>query len=59
MGPNRVQQHGMLSLCLIGKSRSCEHVALHNSFAILGPGKDVIEGEGTLGFEASLASMTS
>ena len=37
MGPNRVQQHAMLSLCLTGKSRSCEHVALHNSFAILGP----------------------
>jgi len=37
MGPNSVQQHGMLSLCLIGKSTACEHVALHNSFAILGP----------------------
>src|SRR5215471_4239126 len=37
MGPNSVQQHGMLSLCLIGKSTPCEHVALHNSFAILGP----------------------
>src|SRR5262245_2553049 len=38
MGPNRVQQQGVLSLCLIGKSMPCEHVALHNSFAILGPG---------------------
>jgi hypothetical protein len=38
MGPNSVQQHGMLSLCLIEKSTPCEHVALHNSFAILGPG---------------------
>jgi hypothetical protein len=37
MGPNSVQQHGMLSLCLIGKSTLCEHVALHNSFAILRP----------------------
>src|SRR5215831_17531046 len=37
MGPKSVQQHGMLSLCLIGKSTPCEHVALHNSFAILGP----------------------
>src|SRR5262244_847480 len=27
----------MLSLCLIGKSTPCEHVALHNSFARLGP----------------------
>jgi hypothetical protein len=37
MGPNSVQPHGMLSLCLIGKLTPCEHVALHNSFAILGP----------------------
>src|SRR5262245_45826716 len=37
MGPNRVQQQGGLSLCLIGKSMPCEHVALHNSFAILRP----------------------
>jgi len=31
MGPTGVQQHGMLSLGLIGKSTPCEHVALHNS----------------------------
>ena len=37
MGPNSVQQHGMLSPCLIGKSTPCDPVALHNSFALLGP----------------------